>query len=70
MPEDRKPPPPGGANTPVWRVLRLVAPVLMAIGTIGAVVGLIAAQPVGIVALDVMIAVVGAIVVLILRWRR
>ncbi len=58
-----------GRNAPVWAVLRILAPVIVAAGLLGVVVGLLAGQSIGIVALDAMVAVVGGILLLILRWR-
>ncbi|HEU0318405.1 MAG TPA: hypothetical protein VFR49_13805 [Solirubrobacteraceae bacterium] len=58
-----------GRDAPVWSVLRILAPVIVGVGLLGVVVGLVAGQSVGIIALDAMVAVVGGILLLILRWR-
>jgi hypothetical protein len=53
----------------VWIVLGRIAPVIIAIGAIGVLVGIVSSQAVGVILLDVMVMVVGAILVLVLRWR-
>jgi hypothetical protein len=56
-------------DAPIWSVLGILAPVIVAIGLLGVVVGLVAGQSVGIIALDALVAVVGGVLLLILRWR-
>jgi hypothetical protein len=56
-------------DAPIWSVLGILAPVIVALGLLGVVVGLVAGQSVGLVALDAMVAVVGGVLLLVLRWR-
>ncbi len=56
-------------DAPIWSVLGILGPVIVAIGLLGVVVGLVAGQSVGLIALDAMVAVVGGVLLLILRWR-
>jgi hypothetical protein len=68
MPEDR-PPARGRREEQIWAALALVAPVIVVVGCLGVVVGVVAGQSIGVILIDVMVAVVGGILLLLLRWR-
>jgi hypothetical protein len=53
----------------IWAVLGVLAPTIVFVGCLGIVVGLATGQNLLLVALDLMIAVVGGILLLLLRWR-
>lgn len=53
----------------IWTVLGVLAPAIVVIGCLGIVVGVATGQDLLVVGLDLMIAVVGGILLLLLRWR-
>jgi hypothetical protein len=69
MPEPRTSLLPAGWEARIWSILRVLAPIVVVLGVLGIVVGLVGGQSVGLVAVDAMIAVVGGILMLVLRWR-
>jgi hypothetical protein len=69
MPEPPESPPPPPATERVWMILAVAAPVIIAVGGIGVIVGIVRSQPVGAILVNVMVMVVGAILRLVLRWR-
>jgi hypothetical protein len=68
MPEDR-PPARGRREEQIWAALGLLAPAIVAVGCLGVVVGVVAGQSIGLIAIDAMVVIVGGILLLLLRWR-
>jgi uncharacterized membrane protein YeaQ/YmgE (transglycosylase-associated protein family) len=56
-------------QSPFWTIMRFAAPFFIVVGCLGAAIGLVAGQSFGIVLADLMTAVVGAVLLLILRLR-
>ena len=69
MPHDTDSPAPGRWERRIWAALGLLAPVVVVLGCLGIVVGVATGQSVGLVAVDLMIAALGGIILLVLRWR-
>jgi hypothetical protein len=63
------PPASGGWEPRAWVVLGRLAPALVAIGVIMTVVGLVAGQAIAVVVINGFVILVGAILMLLLRWR-
>lgn len=53
----------------IWAVLGVLAPAIIVLGCLGIVVGVATGQNLLLVGIDVMVAVVGGILLLLLRWR-
>jgi hypothetical protein len=52
-----------------WVILGRLAPVIIAVGGIGVLVGIVRSQAVGVILVNVMVMAVGGILLLVLRWR-
>jgi hypothetical protein len=66
---DELPTPPEPPQSRFWTLMGVLAPVLVAVGCLGIVVGIVAGQSSLAVLANLMTALVGGILLLLLRWR-